>query len=240
MGFEIDLFSEVQLHDDEVNLEKYKVLVLNCHPEYWSRKMFDRVNKWVHQDGGRLIYLGGNGINCEVDLSVHGEMTVKNGDYSQYFKNGEYQCFCEMPCDQDYKSRFTTSASPESELLGISYTRTGLMTGAPYRVISPEHWVFEGTNLKAGDIFGINSSHTRCPGGASGHELDKRDKFSPENLELLAKGTNPDDSGAEMVFFKTESNGMVFSVGSISYPCSLNVDPGISKVTENVFRRFLS
>jgi len=235
-----DLYSEVQLHSEEIDLEKYRVLVLNCHPEYWSRKMFETVKKWVYEKGGRLIYLGGNGINCEVDLTSTGAMTVKNGDYSQYFENGNFRCFCEMPCGQDYQSRFTTSASPESELLGISYTRSGLMTGAPYQVISADHWIFEGTNLKNGDIFGVISSHTRCPGGASGHELDKRDKFSPKNLEVLAKGKNPDDSGAEMITFTTNSNGMVFSVGSISYPCSLNVDPGISKVTENVFRRFLA
>lgn len=240
MGFKFDLFSEVQLHSGEVDLEKYKVLVLNCHPEYWSRKMFERVKKWVQEEGGRLIYLGGNGINCEVDFSSSGAMTVKNGDYSRYFEDGKFRCFCEMPCDLDYKSRFTTAVSPESELLGISYTRSGLMTGAPYRVISSEHWIFEETGLNAGDLFGIKSSHTRCPGGASGHEMDKRDGYSPENLELVAKGTNADNSGAEMITFKTSSNGMVFSVGSISYPCSLNVDQGISKVTENVFRRFLS
>lgn len=237
--FTFDLYSEVQLHEDEIDLAKYRVLVLNCHPEYWSRKMFEKVKKWVHEEGGRLIYLGGNGINCEVELTSNGSMKVKNGDYSQYFEDGKFRCFCEMPCVADYKSRFTTSVSPESELLGISYTRTGLMTGAPYQVISPDHWVFEGTTLKAGELFGINSSHTRCPGGASGHELDKRDTFSPNNLELLAKGMNPDQSGAEMVTFTTESKGMVFSVGSISYPCSLNVDKGISKVTENVFRKFL-
>ena len=45
--------------------------------------------------------------------------------------------------------------------------------------------------------------------------------------------------GAEMVLHETESGGAVFSVGSITYPCSLLVDTNISKVTLNVVRKFL-
>lgn len=236
---EFDLYSEVQLHIDEIPLDSYKVLVLNCHPEYWSRKMFDTLKNWVFQKGGRLIYLGGNGINCEVRFNEEGAVIIENGDYSQYFENGVFRCFCQMPCDDQYRSRFTTSYMPESSLLGISYTRSGLMTGAPYKVVDGNHWVFQGTGLKEGDLFGEKSSHTRCPGGASGHELDKRDKDSPQEAILLAKGTNPDDSGAEMVTFQTSTGGWVFSVGSINYPCSLNVDEYTSQITLNVFKRFL-
>ena len=58
-------------------------------------------------------------------------------------------------------------------------------------------------------------------------------------MHLLAKGLNPDDGGADMVIFDTPSGGAVFSVGSISYPCSLPVDENISKLTANVVRRFL-
>ena len=38
------------------------------HPEYWTRRMYDRVKRWVFEEGGRLMYLGGNGLNCEVEL----------------------------------------------------------------------------------------------------------------------------------------------------------------------------
>jgi hypothetical protein len=113
------------------------------------------------------------------------------------------------------------------------------MTGAPYRVVDDTHWVFDGTGLKNGDVFGQNSLHMRCPGGASGHETDKMSVSSPKNVRLLAKGLNPDDGGAEMVYHKTSSGGEVFSVGSISYPSSLLVDDAVSKITANVLKRFL-
>ena len=83
------------------------------------------------------------------------------------------------------------------------------------------------------------SQHERCPGGASGYETDKISPFSPPGTTLLAKGTNPDDGGGEMVVYEFPSGGSVFSAGSITYPCSLLVDDHVSRVTANVIRAFL-
>ena len=42
--------------------------------------MYYKVKAWVLQRGGRLIYLGGNGLNCEVTFSEDGTaMTCENG-----------------------------------------------------------------------------------------------------------------------------------------------------------------
>ena len=71
-------------------------------------------------------------------------------------------------------------------------------------------------------------------------ETDKITVSSPANIELLAKGLNPDGGGAEIVYHCTASGGEVFSVGSISYPSSLPVDDSISRITANVLDRFLS
>ncbi len=79
----------------------------------------------------------------------------------------------------------------------------------------------------------------RCPGGASGHETDKISPSSPPGVRRLAKGTNPDNGGADMVHFETPSGGAAFSVGSICYPSSLPVDDKVSRLTANVLRRFL-
>ena len=114
------------------------------------------------------------------------------------------------------------------------------MTAAPYRVENADHWVFGGTALRNGDLFGQESLHERVPGGASGHETDKRSPSSPHQTVLLAKGLNPDNGGAEMVFYETHSSGAVFSTGSITYPASLLIDEHISRITRNVFDRFLT
>jgi hypothetical protein len=127
----------------------------------------------------------------------------------------------------------------EANLLGVVYTDAGAMTGAPYKVVDPQHWSLAGTGLKQDDLFGLKSLHMRCPGGASGHETDKRSPSSPKNAHVLARGMNRDDGGAEMVYFTTPGGGAVFSVGSINYVSSLPVDDAVSRITKNVIEKML-
>jgi hypothetical protein len=219
-GFDHDLYSDAQLADATMPLDAYDVLLLSTHPEYWTTDMFDRLERWV-EAGGRLGYLGGNGINCPVVLDGP-LMTVVNGD------------------DFDMESsRMQKRYRTEVGLLGVQTTFSGYETGAPYRVLEPDHWVFAGLGLQAGDLFGTESLDCRAVGGASGHETDKRTPDTPTSAVLLAKGTNPDDGGAELLHL-TVGDGEVFSVGSISYTCSIAVDPQVSRVTANVLTRWLA
>ena len=227
-GCPYDFYAETQLHSGVLDLDRYRLLILSTHPEYWTRRMYDRVKEWVFQRGGRLMYLGGNGLNCEVELPDESTMLVRNGTIRSLWPEGI-----------GAESRFARRHESEAHLLGVVFTPSGMMTAAPYRVEAGDHWVFAGTGLKTGDLFGQASLHRRCPGGASGHETDKRSPASPVQTQLLARGLNPDNGGAEMVIFETPSGGAVFSAGSICYPASLLVDEGVSRVTANVLRRFL-
>jgi N,N-dimethylformamidase len=94
--------------------------------------------------------------------------------------------------------------------------------------------------LRNGDLFGQKTLHERIPGGASGHETDKRSAFSPGGTMLLAKGTNPDDGGSEIVLHEQRDSGAVFSVGSITWVAALFVDDAVSAITRNVLDNFLS
>ncbi len=225
-----DYYAETQLHAGVLDLSQYRALAITVHPEYWTRKMYERLKSWVFDEGGRLLYLGGNGLNCEVEMHDDGSMTCHNGSIESLWTSGMQGC----------DSRFALRIESEANLLGVVFTPTGAMTGAPYRVLDESHWVFDGTSLRNGDLFGKHSLHRRCPGGASGHETDKISENSPQNVQRLAKGTNVDDGGAEMVIFQTPSGGEVFSVGSINYCASLPVDPHIARITRNVLDRFLS
>jgi N,N-dimethylformamidase len=227
-GFAYDYYAETQFHFGQFNLDDYNVLIISTHPEYWSRAMYYRLKSWVHEAGGKLLYLGGNGLNCEVDFLDESTMVVQNGDERERIRRGE----CE--------SRLHTRVESEANLLGVVFSYAGIMTSAPFRVKDAAHWVFEGTGLKDGDLFGIESLHRRCPGGASGHETDKISPHSPKNVRLLAEGLNPDQGGAHMVVYDTPSGGEVFSAGSITWPSSILVDAAVSKITANVLKRFLS
>ena len=237
-GFAYDVFADAQLDDGSLDLGGYRVLMISAHPEYWTRRQFERTRTWVDEGGGRLMYLGGNGINCEVELSAGATvMRTRSHLASMDGSLGQWD-----PADASrwLDSRFHRSVGvSEAALTGVATTETGIMTAAPYRVIAAEHWVFAGTGLRAGAIFGTMSLHERVSGGASGHETDKMTGESPPGTVLLAKGLNPDNGGAEMVIRETSSGGGVFSVGSIVWPASLLVDEGVSAVTRTVLRRFL-
>ena len=223
--FAYDYYAETQLHDGTLDLDAYKVLILSTHPEYWSRKMYHRVKSWVNERGGRLMYLGGNGLNCEAELTDDAAI-YRNGD-ARVLKSGGFE------------SRFHMRVESEAALLGVVFTETGIMTGAPYRVRDAAHWAFAGTGLRDGDLFGQASLHRRCPGGASGHETDKVSPSSPPGVVCLAKGTNVDDGGAELAYYETPSGGAVFSAGSIAWPSAILVDDCVSQITANVLRRLL-
>jgi hypothetical protein len=55
---------------------------------------------------------------------------------------------------------------------------------------------------------------------------------------LLAKGTNPDDGGSEIVVHEPGAGAAVFSVGSITWVPALFTDESVSRITRNVIERF--
>lgn len=230
-GYDYDYYSETQLHFDRIPLSQYEVLVISTHPEYWSAEMYYRVKKWVFEEGGRLIYLGGNGLNCEVEFLDEHRVLYHNTNWS----HSEPQLNEE---GVEYESRFDKRLESEANLLGVVFSTPGIMTAAPYQVVDSHHWSLEGTGVSEGDLFGEKSLHMRVPGGASGHETDKRSAQSPANVELIAQGVNADGGGAEIVYFDTPSGGEVFSVGSITWPACILVDDTVSRITSNVLDRF--
>lgn len=215
-GFSYDLYSETELHFGRLPLDSYRVLVLNTHNEYVTKEMYFMIKDWVYQRGGRLLYLAGCGFLCEMEfLDPH---TIR--------------------CRQEERTDLRGESS--ARLLGVAYSHAGFRSGAPYRVIDDRHWVFASTGLKNGDLFGLRSLNGRTPGGASGLELDKISPDSPRNIVHLAKGTNPDNSGADLVIHDTPGGGAVFSAGSLNWTLALPVDAAVSQITANVLRRFLA
>lgn len=221
-GYAYDVYADYQLHTGLLDLTAYRILLLCVHPEYWSEEMYRAVKRWVFDQGGRLLYLGGNGLNCKVEYLAGGS---------------SMRCLNQWPAGCE--SRFHCQVESEANLLGVVFSDAGAMTAAPYEVLEPDHWVFAGTGLQRHDRFGTEVLHQRYAGGASGHETDKMSASSPRNAQLLAKGLNPDGGGAHLVTFETPSGGAVYSAGSIMYPAALLCDEPTSRITRNVIERFL-
>jgi len=218
-GLSYDLYSDLDLHDEDIFSEylmKYKAIIINTHNEYWSYDMVKHLKQFI-QGGGNVLSLSGNTMYKEVTFPDQNSMLLDGA----YFK---YQGF------------------REETVIGIGHDLRGFTTWEPYRVVLQNHWVFDGTGLKNGDVIGqkgLNVALDDKP-GASGWETDKITPYSPEGTTLLARGANAGGGGADIIIYKLPDGGSVFSVGSISFGGSLLVDDKISKITKNVIKKFLT
>lgn len=218
-GIGYDLYSDIDLHSEEIYnsmLKKYKIILISTHNEYWSYEMIEHLKDFM-KSGGNVISLSGNTVYKEVRF-YNPNLIVLDGAY------------------------FRHQGFNEETVLGIAHDIRGFKTGAPYKVLKSDHWVFNSTNLKNGDIIGEKGLNISPDGnaGASGWETDKIYPYSPEDITLLAKGINSENGGADIALFQDPGGGSVFSVGSITFGGSLLVDDNISRITKNVIEKFIS
>jgi len=87
-----------------------------------------------------------------------------------------------------------------------------------------DHPIFANTGLENGSLFGEF---------ASGFEVDVVSDASPENVVVIAKGTNPRGFGADMLVYDHDGGGMVFSVGSISFAYDLPKSEVMQQILDN-------
>ena len=67
-----DTIADENLHEEgEALLTKYRVIVTGTHPEYWTKRMLDALDRYLDA-GGRVMYLGGNG-------STGSPVSIRNG-----------------------------------------------------------------------------------------------------------------------------------------------------------------
>jgi len=176
------------------------------HDEYWSWGMRDAVESYL-DDGGNAAFLTGNTSYWQVRFATQARaMTC--------FKYGADA----DPVLGTKEERSLTSAwvdrrigRPENAMTGLSFSRGGYSryglgvprgTGA-YTVWRPDHWLFEGTDLRYGDALGATSAVVGYE--VDGCELTMRDGIpvpthedgAPEGLEVLASAPARLWSGAE-------------------------------------------
>ena len=66
--------------------------------------------------------------------------------------------------DSSLENHDSSLEDHDSSLEDHDSSLAGVMTAAPYKVLDPEHWVFEGTGLSEGAVFGAASFNERIPG----------------------------------------------------------------------------
>jgi N,N-dimethylformamidase len=261
-----DMITDHSVHADGLaSLSRYRVVITGTHPEYWTTPMWRAMTRYL-ADGGRLMYLGGNGFYWRT--AMHPDKPwlielrrVESG--ARYWESEPGEGY--MNFTGEYGGLWRRAAVAPQRLVGVGTVATGFDYSSYYRR-RPEsadprvRFVFQGVG---GEILG---DYGNIGGGAAGLEIDRADPWlgTPPHALILARsvahtrhynvvpeetafhhptinGEEAEKCFADMVFFETANGGAVFSTGSIGWATSLahnKYDNDISRITENVVRRF--
>ncbi|MEX0286698.1 MAG: N,N-dimethylformamidase beta subunit family domain-containing protein [Paracoccaceae bacterium] len=266
-GIEFDIITDDDLDAEGVAaLDGYAVLVTGSHPEYHTSRTLDAITGFRAQ-GGNLMYLGGNGFYWRVAHSptlpglielrrAEGGIRAWSADTGEYYHQ----------LDGAYGGLWRRNGRPPQSIGGVGFSAQGLFTGSYYRRTDDSHapdlsWVFDGVDESPLGDYGLSG------GGAAGFELDRADVTlgTPETAIILARSEGHDDNfvtvpeellshvhtitgeapadlvRGEIIYVPADREGALFATGSITYCGSLNHKDGqngISRLTENVLRRF--
>ena len=259
-----DVVTDEDLHFEGVDaISNYRVLVTGSHPEYWSTEMLDALEEW-QRNGGRLMYLGGNGFYWRVAFSDAWPGAIElrraeDGVRNWQTRDGEnYHAW-----GSEYGGLWRRNGRSPNQLVGIGFSAQGFEKASFY-VRDPEvlesraSWILDGVENDEIGTSGLG-------GGAAGQEIDRYDVRlgSPEHAVIVASATEfapdmlrtkeefegtvafPDPDPfvrSDIVFYETPNGGAVFSVGSISWFGALardGYDNDVAQITRNVLTRFV-
>ena len=268
--FQYDVISDEDLHWEGTSLlEPYNVIMTGTHPEYYSAEMLDAVETYLNQ-GGRLMYMGGNGFYwiTSMDPEERHTFEVRRRDGTQTWESapGEYY----HSTTGEFGGLWRFRGRPPQELVGVGFAAQGFDRNSPYRrepgSFDPRaSWIFDGVGPDE-EIGNFPSMVLEF--GAAGSELDRVDLTlgTPAHTLILATSYGHSDAyqhvveevmmsdslqggtvnewvKADMVLLEYPNGGAVWSSSSIAWCGSLyynDYDNNVSRITENVLRRFAS
>jgi N,N-dimethylformamidase beta subunit-like, C-terminal len=162
----------------------YRLIVVSGHEEYVTGHEFDVVQRY-RDLGGNLAFLSANNFFYKV---------VKHGGR------------------MDGRWRWRDVGRPEASLVGEQYVdwNHDRYSNRPFRVTGSRlaPWLFRGTGLGDGSIFGVY-----------GIEIDAIADASPPGTKVLARIENIFGPGktAEMTYYTTANGARVFSAGVMNF-----------------------
>lgn len=267
-GITCDILTDDDLDKEgEALLQPYRCVMTGTHPEYSSKRMLDSFRSY-QEKGGRFIYLGGNGFYWRTTYhpDLPGVVEVRraeDGIRTWASEGGEYY----HSFSGELGGMWRRMGRAPQSIAGIGMSAQGFDLSTYFERTSASFdprvaFVFEGIGAdeRIGD-FGL------IGGGAAGWEVDRADASlgTPPHALVIATATNFTASyhwmkeelththsanngetcplvRCDMVFYETPNGGAVFSTGSIAWAGALShagYNNNVSRITENVVRRFL-
>lgn len=209
-GYEVDYITDHDLHrEGRALLDRYQTVITGTHPEYISETEMNAFEGWL-TDGGRLMYLGGNGFYWVTSLD-------RTGTYTELRRHDGVEAWQAAPGELyhatsgEYGGLWRHRGRPPQELVGVGFTAQGFghPTGQaeynrPFDRREASHtpagaWVFEGVSKETG--IGGDMPSLQSPGGPMGEEVDRVDYVlgTPANAVVLGTSQRFGDEYIQVV-----------------------------------------
>jgi hypothetical protein len=264
--FEVDYGINADLDAEPELLAAYRANLRICHDEYNTRNECELLQQFVRNGGNLLLFAG----NC-------------------FFHDVEYRNdFRSMHCRKPHPNNPPTAENPDTDFwpyidnmrqrtIGLMYTSfVHAKTDKPdvfcaqvedggkygyFRVTDPDHWIYEGTGLNAGDEFGREDSIVGVEADAANIEfVDGKPVFTgvdgvSKDYRILAladarivndcflridgAGTGGEaDAYGVVSINETEFAGSVFNAATIEWGHGLHrEDSPVPTITRNVLKK---
>jgi N,N-dimethylformamidase len=262
-----DIITDHDLHREGAALLKpYRTVLTGTHAEYWTKEMLDGLESY-QQQGGRFVYLSGNGLYWVTALDPETqtvcEIRRSNGTRAWHAQPGEAR----LSFTGEPGGIWAWRGRAPQRYVGVGFAAQGFDRGVGYRRTKASHdprcsFIFSGISDETIGNFPALVMNF----GAAGYEVDRTEASlgTPAHALVIASSGRLSDSyqfvvedvqammpyqggltnsnvRADMVFYELPAGGAVFSVGSISFCSTLSYngyDNNVSRLLENVVRAF--
>jgi hypothetical protein len=176
-GYDYDVITDLDLHQNPEILKGYKVFIINGHSEYWSVPACQAVERYLEEDDGNLVVMSGNTMfwrvtydddyrtmECrKIDAPGNPIPPSRRGEsyHSDDFARGGLLRDC---------------GHPAWKILGLECLGWDgeVNSMGPFVAAGTDHFLYhqpEETGIEEGEHFGIAEGGFPCAGG---HEFDVR------------------------------------------------------------------
>ena len=267
IGYDVIAEDDIHEHGNDL-LSRYDVVITGSHPEYISTQILEAFETY-QSAGGRHLYLGGNGFYWRIGYPADAPGAIEMrrgfaGVRTWESDPGEVH----LSSTGEPGGLWREHGKAPQKLVGVGFSSCVFDRSTYYRRTADSDnpkvaFIFEGIGRdeKIGD-FGYRGN------GAAGMELDRASEAlgTPRHALIVATTEDVGAGGSvtseefittpraidgeqngrvrgDMVFMEARNGGAVFTPGSIAWPTSLlhnDTDNNVSRITENVIKRFLN
>ena len=235
-GYDVSYTTDIDTHTNPSRLLGYKGFLSAGHNEYWTKAMYDGVER-ARDQGVNLAFFAANAVYWQVRLEPSSSGVPDRVVVG--YKSSSLDPIADPSLETDMWRRL---GRPEQTLVGVQFVGAGPPPQAPFVVQSSSSWVYSATGFVDG---------SQVP-GMVGNEVDALESSYPgpvaRSYTTLGRSPYVDTAGngliAESSIYQAPSGAWIFASGTHGWSFALGKpgieDEGIKQTTRTILDRFVA